>query len=131
MKKLFIGAFLFILSFPVFAQASVGVGFGGYVTGVVPCTCSGGSIITYKRFYAQNPVPVVASLYASFPPLTIPFSYYLIGVPTTWEVGVFTPSPGLVGECLVGVIPYCTPVPIPVLGIIQYAGTSPILSNPL
>ena len=123
MKTFFI-VILITFSFYTFsktASAATGIGFGGLVTAVIPCTCSGGAIITYAPFFNNTSIASVGALYFQ-PPFSIPFMNYLVGVPSTYELGVYTP--GVQAICLVGIPPACAPATVPVFGLIQYMGTS-------
>ena len=114
------GAFAFV--FPFSAGAiSTGVNYGGFVSTVIPCTCSGGFVMTFSPFFNNSPVPTVGSLYFQAG-LSIPFAYFAPGVPTTYELGKYTP--GVPDACLIGIPPLCAPITIPVLGLVQYTGTS-------
>jgi hypothetical protein len=119
MKKLqFLVIGLFFAS-PLFASAAVGLGFGGLVSTITPCACSGGYIVWFTPLYINSPVPVTGGIYYSLLPPTLTFSWYEPGVPATWELGTFAPG---VQQCLVPVVGGCAIVPD--LGSMNYVGTS-------
>ena len=120
MKKLaltlaFVSVFMFS---PIKTQAAVGLGFGGLVTAVIPCPCSGGFWVWFTPLYINSPVPVTGAIYFSALH-TIPYSWYAFGVPGTWELGTFVPG---VQECYIPTPAGC--VPLPTLGSMIMAGTS-------
>ena len=94
-------------------------GFGGYVTFTIPCTCSGGLMAFFSPLYLSSKVPVFGNMYIS--PETRVYRQFLRGVPTTWELGTYTPG----GACtIVAPNPVDPCVPIPTLGTIKFMGTS-------
>ena len=118
--KMFIGALsVLFFVFPLVSKADplTGSMFGGYVTASVPCGCSGGVWIYYSELFLGLPTPITGALY--FPPGGILYSFYQLGIPTTWELGQFVPGPG---ECLIPSGTGC--VLLPALGTIEYMGTS-------
>ncbi len=119
MKKTLI--MLILILSPSVSSAAIGVSFGGLTNVVIPCTCSGGAIISYFPFYNNTKIPTVGTLYYQFP-VSFLFRNYNPITPLTFHLGVYTP--GIQAACLTGVPPFCVPVTIPVLGMIQYMGTS-------
>jgi hypothetical protein len=117
MKKVLI-AMVFILS-PLTVSAAVGVGFGGLVTAVIPCGCSGGLWVWFTPLYTNSPVPVTGAIYFSALH-TIPYSWYEFGVPATWELGTFIPG---VQECFIPAGPLGC-ILLPTLGSMVMTGTS-------
>ncbi len=124
MKKLQILLVLLLLTsyslLPTSASAVVtGLGFGGKISSVVPCPCSGGFAVFYTPLYMNSPVPVTGALYYStFSSLL--FSWYNPVTPTVWNLGKFTPG---VQECLIPA-PSTGCMILPTLGSVIYEGTS-------
>ncbi len=109
---------LAILFTPFSAKAfGFGLPFGGLVTSVIPCTCSGGVWISYTPLFLGSNIPTVGSLY--FSPVSILYAWFQLGVPGTWNLGSFLPGPG---ACLIIVGEACSPLPAE--GTIEYMGTS-------
>ncbi len=103
---------------PTSVLAVTGVGFGGLVSVSVPCTCSGGFWVWFTPLYINSPVPTTGAIYFSAFH-TVPYSWYVFGVPGTFELGTFTPG---VQECLVATPVGCTI--LPTLGSMIMVGTS-------
>jgi len=124
MKSLFSILIALVLFLPISVVRAVptGLPFGGLVTSVVPCTCPPfGLWIQYAPFFPGLPgvskVPIIGALY--YPPVAPLFAFFQIGIPGTFNKGIYLPGPGF---CLVGEPPAC--VPLPAMGVIEYVGTS-------
>lgn len=127
-------SFLFILLLPFQTHAALGVGFGGHVISVIPCTCSGGQVVTYDRFFANTSLPTFGVTLFYQPPAPVFGAGGLLRslfplAPFTWHLGSFIPTSigpiGAIGLCTEGIAPVCTPIPTPPInGIIEYVGTS-------
>lgn len=126
MKHFFI--FLLCMGFALtpltaYAQLGTGVGtsisFGGWVAYTIPCTCSFSLWVFFTPLYLRGlPAPIVGPLVYT-PGISTLYPYYLIGVPTTWELGDYVPG---VQACLIGVPPAC--VILPSIGLMSRVGTS-------
>jgi hypothetical protein len=112
---------LFLLLTPIYAGAvSTGVPFGGYVTSYIPCTCSTGAAVIYGPFFTGAPTPATGSLWLN--PASLLYMFFVPGLPTSWDLGSYTPG---VGGCwIIAPNPTDPCVPVPTLGSIQYMGTS-------
>jgi hypothetical protein len=116
---------LVFLLLPLQIGAAIGVPFGGHVIATIPCTCSGGQVVTFDRFFgASLPGFGVSVFYQPPAPVFSRFSLPLFPIlPATWLLGAFTP--GVPAVCMEGIPPACVPIPTPpVLGIINYTGIS-------
>lgn len=112
---------LFFLA-PIKANAlNVGfLGWGGLTAFTTPCTCSGALWIWYDPLYPIETFPLLSGALTYMPGQTILKAWGLIGVPTTWALGQF--SPALQEVCLIGAPPACTILPS--LGHMYLVGTS-------
>ena len=98
--------------------------FGGLVSYSVPCTCPGsiGNIwIFLAPLYLGGPVPVTGSV-VYVPYASQLYSWFNIGVPTTWHLGSYIPG---VQACWMVVPPPATGCfPLLSAGVITQVGTS-------
>lgn len=85
-----VGVFLFF-TFTTSTHAAILQGFGGRVTAVTPCLCSGTLLIFFAPLYPQPLLPLFGAL-TYMPGQTILKPWFRIGVPSTWELGQFTPG---------------------------------------
>lgn len=121
MKQTLIGGIigLTLMIFPFSAYAlPTGVPFGGFVTSVVPCTCTVGVAIVYSMFFTGSNIPVPVGALYYVPPVPV-FAFFQIAVPGTFELGTYAPG---VQACATGLPPAC--VPFPTAGTLEYTGTS-------
>ena len=122
MKKTFLTlSVATLLLLPISSKAAstpVSLPFGGFVTVMVPCTCPPfGLWIFYSPLFLGSGVPIAGALY--YPPGSLLYAFFKIGVPTTWALGSFIAGPG---ACSIIVGPSC--VPLPAMGTIEFTGTS-------
>lgn len=114
---LFVAALLITVSFGAsmfLPRASAQLGtlpFGGFVAGVVYCTCSPGAIV--------NVGPPRGGSFLYVPGATQVFQFFQIPRPGVWLLGNYSPG---VGACLVFVGKGCAPIPHQ--GLITIVGTS-------
>lgn len=128
MKKYFFALFLlFALSIPLFTYAAItGIPFGGYVTATIPCTCSAGSVVVYTPFFNGSKLPSAGSLWLV--PGSLLYKYFVPGLPTSWNLGTYTP--GASGCFVLAPVPGEPCLPVPAMGMIQFMGTSPVGAAP-
>ena len=115
----------YILSFLIAAlfliptkSKAIGLGFGGYVNVVLPCTCSGNFWVYMTPLFLSS-VPISGAMVWQ-PGGTIPYANFVIPqVPTTWLLGDYVPGAGI---CLMYAGVTC--VPIPAVGMINQVGSS-------
>ena len=74
--------------------------------------------IWFTPLYLGGPVAITGPLVYS-PYSTIPYPYYMIGVPAVWHLGSYIPG---VQACWMFVAVGC--VPFPTLGLMTKVGTS-------
>jgi hypothetical protein len=121
MKKLLLILSLVCL-FGVATRASADplLPFGGIVSITTPCTCSPGLLyIWFTPLYITGaPIsgPMVYSPYTS-----ILYADFNIGIPGTWHLGTYLPTPGA-PICWVVAGPTCAP--LPAIGLITTVGTN-------
>ncbi len=121
MKRFLFSTFLLVtIGIPTYTFAlNIGAPFGGFVTAVVPCTCSGGLWMQYTPFFFGTDIPASGALY--IPPSAVIYQYFQL-VPGTWELGSYIPS---AGACFVPAPNPADPcVFLPAGGIVEYTGTS-------
>jgi hypothetical protein len=100
------------------AQASVTLGFGGLITMIQECTCSGGYIMWLTPGYA--PIgPATYPIFISYATIASPLLYLnKAAIPTRWILGNYLELPG---PCLS--VALCIPDGA-YMGIVTMAGTS-------
>ena len=88
----------FLLLFPLNTSALSLTGttlpFGGMVSFTIPCTCPGsiGNFwIWFTPLFLGSPAPLTGSL-VYVPYITTLYSWFMIGTPSTWHLGNFTPG---------------------------------------
>jgi hypothetical protein len=129
MKKYMAAVVVSVLLFSPFVYVKAfdrGLPFGGYVTFSLACTCPPfGIMIAYAPLFLGSSIPSVGNLL--FPVGAKLYAYGLLGVPTTWNLGAFTPG----GNCnmidpaaAADADPCGPPLTVPTLGTIKYMGTS-------
>lgn len=100
------------------ARAQIELPFGGIANFPIPCTCSATVAVWFTPLYLGGPIvatgPLVYSPYA-----TIPYAYYMIGVPGIWHLGSYIPG---IQACWQYVGLAC--VPFPTLGLMTKVGTN-------
>jgi|SRR3989344_2662923 len=99
-------------------RAQVELPFGGLANFPIPCTCSLTVAVWFTPLYLGGPAAVTGPLVYS-PYLTIPYAYYLVGVPGVWHLGSYIPG---VQACWMYVGVAC--VPFPTLGVMTKVGTN-------
>jgi hypothetical protein len=102
---------------PTQAHAQTSLPFGGLVTFTIPCTCSLSLSIGFAPLWLGSTPSVGLLTYV--PGATLLHQGYLIGVPSAWHLGQYTPA---VQACFVLTPVGC--VPIPNVGTISRTGTS-------
>lgn len=118
---------LLMSAIPQAAKAiDTGVPFGGYVTGYIPCTCSAGAAVLYTPFFTGSAVPSTGTLWLN--PTSLLYSFFVPGLPTSWDLGSYTPGAG--GCWIIAPNPADPCLPVPTLGSIQYMGTSIVGASP-
>lgn len=90
--------------------------FGGFVSWVLPCTCSASFWMMMVPFY--SPVPMAGAL-VYMPGAAMVYANYVIPSPGVWLLGDYIPG---VQACYI-IIPYGCMV-IPSMGVIRQVGTS-------
>ncbi len=112
--------FTTLFPIPQTVSAATGIPFGGYDLWEFPCTCTAGALFFHlfvPLFFNELPVEGVLAA----PSAPVAFSVYYLH-PESWALGIELPGGGT--GCLVGVEPYC--VPVPNLGLIEpFTGVSP------
>src|SRR5687767_3490021 len=111
MKSLYLAGLVLLLSFVVFAypfrtsaqlpglpSLAPTLPFGGRVTIGVPCTCPeslGRVLITFAPFFTTglNRFSLGGSSLTYVPGSSQLYAHYQIGVPSTWHLGTYTPTP--------------------------------------
>lgn len=122
MKIKFIASIL-LLSFTIFFLSArpihaQGLPFGGLANFPIPCTCSFTMAVWFTPLYLGGPIAITGPLVYS-PYSTIPYPYYMIGVPGVWHLGSYLPG---IQACWMYVGVGC--VPFPTIGIMTMVGTS-------
>ena len=92
--------------------------FGGLASFSVPCTCSGTMWVWFTPLYLGGPAILTGPLVYS-PYSTIPFAYYLIGLPGIWHLGSYVPG---VQACWMYAAAGC--FPLPSFGLMFMVGTN-------
>lgn len=110
----FVGMFLLVS--PV--QAQFELPFGGIASFPLPCTCSFTLAVWFTPLYLGGPVVITGPLVYS-PYSTIPYAYYMIGVPGIWHLGSYIPG---VQACWMFIGLGC--VPFPTIGLMTKVGTN-------
>ena len=94
-----------------------GLPFGGLASFPLPCTCSATLAIWFAPLYLGGPIAITGPLVYS-PYSTIPYAYYMIGVPGVWHLGSYLPG---VQACWMYAGVAC--VPFPTIGLMTKVGT--------
>ena len=101
------------------AGAQVELPFGGLASFSLPCTCSGNFWEWFAPLYLGGPVvltgPVTYSPYS-----TIPYPYYMIGVPGIWHLGSYVPG----AQACWMALPPLGCFPLPSFGLMTKVGTN-------
>ncbi|MEI6237978.1 MAG: hypothetical protein WCP15_00395 [bacterium] len=117
---------IFILSLIIFSSfflfsneaKAVGLPFGGYVTMIIPCTCSGNMWVFMSPMFISDVSSAGALVYQ--PGAAIPYDYFITPpVPTTWLLGDYIPG---AGQCWMYAGTSC--FTLPAIGMIQSYGSS-------
>lgn len=118
-KKLIIALFFVMFLFPSLkTSAQATLPFGGFVTFSIPCTCSANLWVWYTPLYL-GPLPVTGAMVYSPYATPFKFGYYLVGVPTMLNAGVFVPG---VQACWIITPVGC--VPLPSYGLMTTVGSN-------
>lgn len=120
LSALFLGVYIS----PSLASAQL-LPFGGLVSVATPCTCPGfiGNLWIYFTpfWFGKSSIPASGSV-VYVPYVSQLYSWYEIGVPTTWHLGSYVPG---VQACFMVVPPPGTGcVPLVSAGVIFQVGTS-------
>jgi hypothetical protein len=112
-------SFLSMFIFPTRSHALIPpmVQFGGLANFTIPCTCSANLWVYFTPLYLSA-VPMTGPLVYT-PYATLPFEYFLSGLPGVWHLGSFIPG---VQTCWFYIGIAC--IPIPSLGMMSMVGTS-------
>jgi hypothetical protein len=107
-------------------SALSGMPFGGFVSYIIPCTCSGAILLVFDRLFIGLPTPIPSGALLYQLGSSRPYANFNAGTPRTWNIGAYRPVPAVQTMCMVGIPPACAPAIAPVagVGIIQYVGTS-------
>ncbi|KKW15829.1 MAG: hypothetical protein UY54_C0003G0005 [Parcubacteria group bacterium GW2011_GWA2_50_10b] len=112
---LFSFAVFFLPARPAHAQ---GLPFGGLATFSIPCTCSATLAVWFTPLYLGGPIVITGPIVYS-PYSTIPYAYYMTGVPGVWHLGSYLPG---VQACWMYAVAGC--FPFPTIGLMTKVGTS-------
>jgi peptidoglycan hydrolase-like protein with peptidoglycan-binding domain len=106
---------------PQKAYAASWLGFGGYITYIIPCTCAP----AVESIFVALPYPniVVTNLLLNYVLGSEGFNWHNIPEPGIAALGLY--SPGAAPVCYIGVEPWCVPLPSEGL-ILPVTGSSPV-----